>query len=74
MVIDTLILYRFTIQDQRIVSQFNNIAGQSDQALDLLEQLVESRSGKVSPGFLRINGDFAPLRGNPRFERLVNGS
>ena len=50
------------------------IAGQSDQALDSLEQLVESRSSKVSPGFLRINDDFAPLRRNPRFERLVNGS
>jgi tetratricopeptide (TPR) repeat protein len=50
------------------------IAGQSDQALDRLEQLLESRSGKVSPGFLRINGDFAPLRGNARFERLVSGS
>ena len=50
------------------------IAGQHAQALDRLEQIVESRDGKVSAGFLRINGDFAPLRGNPRFERLVNAS
>jgi hypothetical protein len=57
-----------------LLARVHLIAGQSDQALDRLEQLVESRSGKVSPGFLRINGDFALLRGNPRFERLVNGS
>jgi len=47
---------------------------QPDSALDLLEQLVNLPTGKVSRGFLRINSDFAPLRGNPRFERLVNGS
>jgi hypothetical protein len=50
------------------------IAGHPERALDLLEQLAGSSDSRVSPGFLRINGDFAPLRGNPRFERLANGS
>jgi len=26
-----------------------------------------------SPGWLRIDPNFAPLKGNPRFERLVAG-
>jgi len=27
----------------------------------------------LSPGWLRIDPTFAPLKGNPRFERLVAG-
>jgi len=50
------------------------IAGQHERALDLLEPLVRSRTSRISPGYLRINGDYDPLRGNPRFERLASGS
>jgi hypothetical protein len=28
----------------------------------------------LSPARLRIDPEFTPLRGNPRFERLVSGS
>jgi len=42
------------------------------QALDLLEHLLKVPYD-LSPGWLRIDPNFAPLKGNPRFERLVTG-
>ena len=59
---------------QFLLARIHLIGGQKERALDWLEQLIRSPTGKVSPGFLKVNGDFTPLRGNPRFERLVNGS
>jgi serine/threonine-protein kinase len=45
-------------------------AGQPEKALDLLEQLIRVPY-YLSPGWLRIDPEWKPLQGNPRFERLV---
>ena len=49
------------------------LVGEPEKALDQLESLLKIPY-TLSPGWLKIDPTFAPLRGNPRFERLVNGS
>ena len=45
--------------------------GATDKALSLLEELLHEHY-VITPGRLRIDPTFAPLRGNPRFERLAS--
>lgn len=49
------------------------LVGEPEKALDQLEPLLKIPY-YLSPGWLKIDPTFAPLRGNPRFERLVNGT
>ena len=46
--------------------------GEPEKALDQLEPLLRIPY-YLSPGWLRIDPDFRPLKGNPRFERLIGG-
>ncbi|HTS90067.1 MAG TPA: protein kinase [Gemmatimonadales bacterium] len=48
------------------------LVGEPDKALDLLERLLKMPY-YLSPEWLRIDPSFAPLHGNPRFERLIAG-
>jgi TolB-like protein len=49
------------------------LVGEPDKALDHIEPLLRTPH-YLSSGWLQIDPTFTPLRGNPRFERLVNGS
>ncbi len=46
------------------------LVGEPEPALDQLEPLLKLPY-YLSPGWLRIDPNFAPLRGNPRFERII---
>jgi len=48
------------------------LVGEPEQALDRLEPLLKIPY-YLSPGWLKIDPTFTPLRGNPRFEQLVTG-
>lgn len=45
-------------------------AGESDRALELLAQLIAIPNGPT-PGTLRVEREWDPLRGDPRFEKLL---
>jgi TolB-like protein/Tfp pilus assembly protein PilF len=59
---------------QFLLARIHVLGGRFDEAVSLLEPLLTSPTSRVSAGYLRINEDFVVLRGNPRFDRLVNGS
>jgi serine/threonine-protein kinase len=44
--------------------------GEEDAALDLIERIF-SRPGQLSPGLLRLDPVWDPLRKNPRFQTLL---
>ncbi len=58
---------------QHYLARIYILVGEDEKALDQLEPLLRIPY-YLSPGWLKIDPIFAPLRGNRRFERLVNGS
>ena len=65
--------HRHGVIHRDIVARTFIQVGQYDRALDLIEPLL-SKPGDITPGWLRIDPIFAPLRGNPRFEGLIKSA
>jgi hypothetical protein len=49
------------------------LTGEQEKALDRLEPLLKIPF-RLSPGWLRIDPTFEPLRANPRFKTLIEGT
>ena len=48
-------------------------SGELDRALDLIAPLLTTNGSDLTPAYMRIDPSFAPLKGNPRFEKLIVG-
>jgi eukaryotic-like serine/threonine-protein kinase len=57
---------------QRLLVQIYLLTGEPEKALDRLEPLLRIPH-YLSPGWLRIDPHFDPIRRHPRFQRLVEG-
>ena len=55
---------------QHQLARVYTLTGNPEKAMDELEPLLKSNY-YLSPAWLRIDPNFAPLKGNPRFERLI---
>jgi serine/threonine-protein kinase len=58
---------------QQLMARIYMMVGEPEKALDMLEPLLKMPYF-LSPGWLRIDPTWAPLKGNPRFERLIAGT
>jgi serine/threonine-protein kinase len=58
--------------NQHQLARIYLLLGEPEKALDQLEPVLKVPYW-LSPGWLRVDPNFASLRGNPRFERLMNG-
>jgi serine/threonine-protein kinase len=57
---------------RHMLAQTYVLVGENDKAVDVLESLLRVPH-YLSPAWLKIDPTYAPLRGFPRFDRLVSG-
>ena len=55
---------------QHVLTRVYILTGEYAKALDHLEPLLRMNYD-LSPAWLRVDPNFAPLKGNPRFEKLI---
>ena len=55
----------------QVLARIYVLTGEQEKALDVIEKLL-TIPGDLSPGWLRIDPNFAALKGNPRFDRLLS--
>lgn len=58
---------------QQVLARVYVLTGEYEKAIETLEPLLKIPSD-LSPGWLRIDPNFAPLQGNPRFKKLIAGT
>jgi TolB-like protein/tetratricopeptide (TPR) repeat protein len=58
---------------QHVLARIYLLAGEPDKAIDQLEALLKTPYF-LSPGWLRVDPTFEPLRNHPRFRKLVEGT
>jgi TolB-like protein/Flp pilus assembly protein TadD len=58
---------------QHLLARTYVLVGENEKAIDRLEQLLKIPY-LLSPGWLKIDPNFDPLRNNPRFQKLVAGA
>jgi len=61
------------VYNQHQLARIYVLVGEPERALDELEALL-ARPYFLSPGWLRIDPTFEPLRSHPRFKKLVEGT
>jgi hypothetical protein len=54
-----------------VLARIYTVTGEYDKAIEQLEALLKIPY-YLSPGWLRIDPTFDPLRNNPRFKRLLD--